>query len=130
MAMSYSYKLQAAVYDAWQAAEAKLAQPIALLPNFEVHDAVVADQHDKTLEEAAKLLGISRNKFCAWLRKGSYTRYNNVPYQHSITAGWLASAFTSQFVTPSGIMCPPKTFVTGKGMSYFFGKLSSQRMLP
>ena len=40
MAMSYSYKLQATVYDAWQAAEAKVAPAapvpaLSLLPNFD-----------------------------------------------------------------------------------------------
>ncbi|QBE64278.1 hypothetical protein [Pseudoduganella lutea] len=36
MAMSYSYELQAKVFDAWVAAEEKLlAKPVAAIPNFD-----------------------------------------------------------------------------------------------
>jgi phage antirepressor YoqD-like protein len=35
MAMSYSYELQAKVFDAWVEAEEKLAKPVTVLPNFD-----------------------------------------------------------------------------------------------
>jgi phage antirepressor YoqD-like protein len=151
LAMSYSYKLQAAVYDAWTAAEnlvkdvvkvlpvnyiealellvssekAKVVMSIKLeeaAPKVAFHDAVVADATVYSLGDAAKLLGIGRTKFAKWLRANSYVQQNLIPY--ATANKFLESSFSS-FVLPNGTVKAPTTYVTGVGLKHFQRKLQT-----
>jgi phage antirepressor YoqD-like protein len=151
LAMSYSYKLQAAVYDAWTAAEVKLVtqhynipttlsgalllasqqadtidkqtvQLVEAAPKVAFHDAVVADATVYSLGDAAKLLGIGRTKFAKWLRTNSYVQQNLIPY--ATANKFLESSFSS-FVLPNGTVKAPTTYVTGVGLKHFQRKLQT-----
>ncbi len=160
MAMSYSYDLQAQIFDAWQEAEKALTKP--LLPNFEdpiaaaeawiaskretqattlqlaavqvelevaapkveFFDAVVADSRVYSLGDAAKLIGLGRTRFCNLLRQQGYVQPDLVPYAKS--AKWIESAFAPQFVTTSGRVVPPTSYVTGAGLAYFSKRFANE----
>lgn len=94
-------------------------------PKIAFYDTVVADEHDMPFDEAAKLLGIGRNKFVNWLKLNGYIQRNRVPYQRSINSGWLASSIAPRYVTSSGKLVEPTTYVTPKGLAYFHGKLAA-----
>jgi phage antirepressor YoqD-like protein len=151
MAMSYSYDVQAKVYDAWTAAEVKLVtqhynipttlsgalllasqqadtidkqtvQLVEAAPKVAFHDAVVADATVYSLGDAAKLLGIGRTKFAKWLRANSYVQQNLIPY--ATANKFLESSFSS-FVLPNGTVKAPTTYVTGVGLKHFQRKLQT-----
>lgn len=120
MAMSYSYDVQAAVFDAWETAEkalqqistismpnfmnpaeaakawaleyeqkeaAKLqltlAQDIieASLPKVEAFDAFMDKGDNKTPDEAARLIGVGRNKLYSIMRMKGFLTKKNLPMQ-------------------------------------------------
>lgn len=157
MAMSYSYDLQAQIFDAWQEAEEALNKPVALLPNFDdpiaaaeawivekkavlqlsqtiteqapkvaFHDAVTDDDTLYDFAEAAKILGIGRNKFIAWLRTERYIMSDKSPYQRYTQ--YLQSAFY-RYQKPNGDLAPATTFVTSKGLPYFQKRLADNFLI-
>lgn len=72
------------------AEEAKLAltdKVAELKPKAEFFDAVTASEDTLGMNEAAKLLGIGRNRLMANLRSAGVFRANNTPYQRYIDDG-------------------------------------------
>jgi phage antirepressor YoqD-like protein len=144
MAMSYSYDIQASVYDAWETAEKKLSgfsvpttfkealllaveqqetieqQHLALTvaqPKIEFHDSVVASEGTMTMTEAAKSLGIGRNLMFAMLRDEGILCKDNTPIQKYLDQKWFEVETYTYKRKNGDEYLSSKTVVTGKGMT-------------
>jgi phage antirepressor YoqD-like protein len=147
MAMSYSYDIQASVYDSWEEAEKKLKGVVAL-PDFtdpvqaaeafiqeykakkalqienEVlkpkaifHDRVVESEGTKTMEEVAKSLGIGRNTLFKLLRSKGILCNNNLPTQYYLDRKWFEVTTQPYKRADGDEYLNTKTVVTGKGIT-------------
>jgi phage antirepressor YoqD-like protein len=158
MAMSYSYELQAQIFDAWEAAEASLtkAKTISLIPDFDnpiaaaeawisekkavlsltneiaeaqpkiaFHDAVVADETDYSLAEAAKILGWLPRAFNTMLRDAGLLMRNNVAYQYYVGQGVFTLKYNG-YLLPDGSTAAATTRVTSKGIAYIQKKMAKE----
>lgn len=123
LAWAEQYKKTSEVTALLEVAKVDLAEAE---PKVEFHDAVVAAKGVLTFGDAAKSLKIGRQKFINWLKDNKYIQRDRVPYQVSIDNGWLESSIRPQFVTDSGKIVPPTTYVTGKGIVYFQRKLTAK----
>ncbi len=140
LAMSYSYELQALVYDRMTALEEQAARPAlpdftdpataaiacaalvhevaAQAPKVEFHDQVVQSDQLLELGETAKLLGTGRTRLCRWMRENRWLNRYNEPYQEKIEAGLLDLKFSKKWTHPEkGEMQSITTMVTGKGLA-------------
>ena len=131
MAMSYSYELQAKVYDAYQALKAAAlpqtfsealqlaanqAKALELAaPKVEFVDRYVESKGNKTFREVAKLLGIKERQFRSFLvaNKIQYVLNRDwVAYQNHVDAGRFIQttgennghAFCTCRFTPKGVV--------------------------
>ena len=94
--------------EAKQIAQAKV---IELEPKGEVYDKITESSTLLTFNDAAKSIGIGRNKMMNQLRESQILRANNTPYQSYIQAG----NFEVKIKPINGINIT-QTFVTGKGL--------------
>lgn len=148
MAMSYSYELQAKVFDRMTQLEEQ--RKATALPDFtnpvvaarawadEVEGRLIAE---KSLEEAqpaiefyddvgrsdslvrigdaAKSFGFGRNKFFKFLREKKIMQKDiNIPYQRFIEAGMFEVKYQSYIDECGAPQVRPVTFITGKGLTY------------
>jgi anti-repressor protein len=142
----YNIKLRMAIIKRWQELESQQAPQIpqtyaaALLeagrlalaieekdkqlalaaPKVEFHDLVVSDNATFTRTQAAKKLKQKPDAFIKWLRNQGYTGLGDMPIQRYINQGLL--------VTHTGVSDGGHHYtqarITGKGLTYFAGKLA------
>lgn len=154
MAMSYSYELQAQIFDAWQDAEEALKKPVALIPNFD--DPIAAAEAWITekkavlaltanLEEAQPMIAFHEAVVagdCVYglaeaakildiapRKFNSWLRDNKFVMQNLVPyerfkVQGILASRFSGFVKPDGTTAPATTFVTSKGIAYFQKQLS------
>lgn len=101
----------------------KVIQIAQEAPKVIFHDAVMADTRHYDFTAAAKILGMGRNKFIAWLRLGNYLREDNSPYQSATK--YLKYQYY-EGVTANGFLPKPKTVVTSEGIVWFQKKLDKE----
>lgn len=102
-------------------AEAKIKE---LEPKVEVYNKISNSDNLLSLNDAAKSIGIGRNKMMEWMRDNSVLRKNNTPYQASIDSGYFVvkvkpikkGEIDSNYA---------QTFITGKGLVWLTQKLKS-----
>lgn len=148
MAMSYSYELQAKVYDRMTALEEQ--RNVASLPDFTnpviaarawadaeegrliaeknleeaqpaigFYDAVGDSTSLTSVGDAAKSLGFGRNHFFKWLRNKEFLMKDyNTPYQKWIEARYFQVKYQSYVDEFGEVKHRPVTFITGKGLQY------------
>lgn len=145
MAMSYSYDLQAKVFDkmtslesqkislpnfsnpveaarAW--ADAKEAENSAVLklesvkPKLEFHAAVTEAINAQSIEEVAKVLGTGRNRMFDWLRSHCLLKADNIPYQEFIDREYFRIILNSYNDNKGESHTYTRTLITGKGLAY------------
>lgn len=86
--MSYKDALKALVAEI-EAREVLALENAELRPKAEFFDAVASSDDTLGMIEAAKLLGLGRNRMMAALRKAEVFRRNNTPFQQYIDAGYF-----------------------------------------
>ncbi|AGG58086.1 anti-repressor Ant [Vibrio phage douglas 12A4] len=142
MAMSYSYELQAKVYDAWheKVSTPKLpstylealqqlveketllleqAEKIALdEPKVNFHDTVTQTNETYTCQLAGKSIQQRPNMFIKWLKENHYLQSSGLPYQRFIDQGLFKLHSGEKNGFPF-----KQTRVTNKGIAYFSNKL-------
>lgn len=153
MAMSYSYSVQAAVYDAYEALENKnkyqlpdftnpveaarawadeveqKQQALALIeenkPKVKAFDQLIGSGALFTMNQTAKLLGWGRNKLFAELRDRGVLLSDNLPAQHHVDCGRFVVKDT---VVDRGIksIVVSQTLVTTKGQVWLSEVLSKK----
>lgn len=136
MAMSYSYTLQARIYDRWQKLEeqqnatqqhaipktlssalrlaAEQAELIeqqqaalaAAAPKIQFAEAVRNVDGLCTFEEIAKALGVGRNKLIAQLKSAEVLQENRLPYQRYIDRGYFEVVELTPWKDSSGASHP------------------------
>ena len=136
MAMSYSYELQAKVYDAWHEKVSKPKLPATYLEalqqlveketllleqaeKVEFHDTVVQSNNTYKYQEAGKKIQQRPNMFIKWMKENGYIDKINVPYQRYIDQELFK---ISTGVSESG-HAYSQGRVTSKGIAYFSNKL-------
>jgi phage antirepressor YoqD-like protein len=88
-----------------------------LKPKAEIADMINSAQNNLTMNEASKILGVTRNLFMRELRECKVLMSNNTPYQKYLNSGYFAVKVTPikkgayEFNTP-------KTYVTAKGLTW------------
>ncbi len=90
-----------------------------LAPKGEFYDAVVGSPDLIHLNEAAKILGVGRNKLMAQLREKKILRYNNTPFQEYIDKGYFKLATTHWTHPKDGsVHVHVTTMVKQKGLDF------------
>ena len=91
-------------------------------PKVEMYQLVMDADNNLALNEAAKTIGIGRNKMTASLRERKIFRANNTPYQRFISEGYFVvkvrpivkgdttENYSQAFVTPKGLEYLSKLF--------------------
>ncbi len=148
MAMSYSYDIQAKVFDKMTELEsssekkqfeipqtraealrlaADLEEQNSLLaemvkdaaPKVDFYDAVVESECLISVRDAAKQLGTGERRLYELLRNEGLVDANRVPYQKTINYGWLIARMSKYFLEKKGIWVQrPVCMITGKGLAY------------
>lgn len=151
MAMSYSYDLQAKVFDRMTALESKQAfqipstlsgalmlaakqaeqieQQSALIeaakPKVEFHDTVCEAINSQSVEEVAKVLGTGRNRMFNWLREKGLFKNDNLPYQDYIDRQYFRVIERAYKDKKGEAHTYTRTLVTGKGLAYIQNQFST-----
>jgi anti-repressor protein len=110
-------KLPQSFSEALQLAADQAKQLELQAPKVAVYEQISNSDNLLSLNDAAKSIGIGRNKMMAKLRENGILRHNNTPYQHFIDLGLFVVK-----VKPLTIGDVDKnycqTFVTGKGITW------------
>lgn len=101
------------VIDAEIAKEIIEARVKELEPKAVVYDNISSAKNLLTLNEAAKSLGVGRNKWMKTLREQKILQSNNTPFQRYINPGYFEVK-----VTPINGVNHPQTYVTGNGLTW------------
>lgn len=94
-----------------------------LSPKAEVYDIISNASNLITLNEAAKSIGVGRNRLMEWMRNNSILRANNTPYQESIEQGYFEVKVKPIKIGDSESNYV-QTFITGKGLTWLTKKYS------
>ena len=92
-------------------------------PKVQFYDQVVKSNGLLELNQAAKLLGIGRNKMCQKLREINVFFKGTQPYQDYISRGYFKLKEQS-YLTDEGIGIATQTFVTQKGLAFLNRKFN------
>ena len=88
-----------------------------LEPKGDVYDQVSNADNSLELNDAAKSIGIGRNKMMKRMRSMNILMSNNIPFQNYIDQGYFIVKITP--ITEGKIVKNyPQTFVTGKGLTW------------
>jgi len=113
---TFSEALQLAANQAKQI-ELQQNQINELEPKAEVYNQISNAENLLTLNEAAKSIGIGRNKMAKLLRSMKIFLKNNIPYQEYIESGYFKTKIKT-FQKNNSIENYPQTFITGKGITW------------
>lgn len=86
-------------------------------PKVEAHDKFISGENHQNVGQAAKVLGIGRNKLFAELRKRKIFMGDNTPYQKYIDRGYFVVK-EKPIKMGEQVINKPQTYVTAKGVDY------------